>query len=201
MESRARSADRPRRVGVPAHRRRLPDPHREVRRRVLASLAATRHEPRAPAQARAVGTHRGDRASSGSSKPDREPSARGRQQAARHRARGEDRYRTELAAAIVEFLAFHPTHHELAVQIAHGAATQAAAVGTGRVARTRAPTLHERAGLAARAWIRHRHTNYEDRLDTTYGDDLLLDELTDQAVKSAANQTVDDFIAAHRAAP
>lgn len=57
--------------------------------------------------------------------------------------------------------------------------------------------MAERAGLAARAWIRHRYTDYETRLDTTYGDDLL-DELTYRAVKSAANDTVDDFLADHR---
>lgn len=124
--------------------------------------------------------------------------ARGRQQGARQRARAEDRYRTELAAAIIHFLAFHPAHHELAAEIADGAARQAAAVGSGRVGRTRTLSLEERAALAARAWVRHRYTDYEDRLDTTFGDDLLLDELTYRAVKSAANQAVDDFITAHR---
>lgn len=124
--------------------------------------------------------------------------ARGRQEGARQRARAEDQYRTELAAAIVDFPAFHPAHHELAVAIADGAARQAAAVGSGRVGRTRTLSLEERAGLAARAWIRHRHTDYEDRLDTKYGDDLLLDELTYRTVKSAANQAVDDFITSHR---
>ncbi len=147
-----------------------------------------------------MGTHRDDRAGSGRSRPDREPAGRGRQQGARQRARAEDHYRTELAAAIVDFLAFHPAHHELAVAIAEGAARQAAAVGSGRVGRTRTLSLQERAALAARAWIRHRHTDYEDQLDTSYGDDLLLDELTYRTVKTAANEAVDDFIADHREA-
>ncbi len=124
--------------------------------------------------------------------------ARGRQQGARQRARAEDRYRTELAAAIVDFLAFRTAYQELAIEIADGAARQAAEVGSGRVGRTRTLSVEERAVLAARAWIRHRYTDYETRLDTTYGDDLLLDELTYREVKSAANRAVDDFITAHR---
>jgi hypothetical protein len=124
--------------------------------------------------------------------------ARARQQGARQRARAEDRYRAELAAAIVDFLEFHPAHQALAVEIADGAARQAAAVGSGRVGRTRTLSLEERAALAARAWIRHRYTDYEDRLDTAYGDDVLVDELTYRAVKSSANEAVDDYIAAHR---
>lgn len=38
--------------------------------------------------------------------------------------RAENRYRTELAAAIVDFVAFHPSNQELAVEIADGAARQ-----------------------------------------------------------------------------
>jgi uncharacterized protein DUF2293 len=124
--------------------------------------------------------------------------ARDRQQGARQRARTEDRYRTELAAAIVDFLAFGPEHQELAAEVADGAAAQASEVGSGRVGRTRIRSLQERAALAARAWIRHRYTEYEDKLHTTFGDDLLLDELTYRENKSAANRAVDDFIAAHR---
>ncbi len=89
--------------------------------------------------------------------------ARGRQQGARQRARAENRFRTELAAATVDCLAFHTAHHQLAVEIANGAAAQAAAVGSGRVGCPRSPSLEERAVLAARVWIRHPHTNYEDR--------------------------------------
>lgn len=126
--------------------------------------------------------------------------AHGRERGARQRARAEDRYRAELAEAIVDFLAFTPSHHELAVEIADGAARQAASVGSGRVGRTRTLSLQERASLAARAWIRHRYTDYEDRLNIRYGDDLLLDELTYRQVKSTANQAVDDFLAAHRTA-
>jgi hypothetical protein len=126
--------------------------------------------------------------------------ARGRQQGARQRAQAEDRYRADIAAAILDFLAFPTAHHELAVEIANGAAARAAAVGSGRVGRTRTLPLEERACLAARAWIRHRYTDYEDRLAASYGDNLLLDELDYRATKSAANQAVDDFIAAHRQA-
>ena len=124
--------------------------------------------------------------------------AQERQQGARQRARAEDRYRADLAAAILDYLAFPTAHHELAVEIADGAAARAAEVGSGRVGRTQTLSLDERAGLAARAWIRHRYTDYEDQLTAGYGDDLLVDELDYRATKSTANQAVDDFIAAHR---
>jgi uncharacterized protein DUF2293 len=126
--------------------------------------------------------------------------ARGREQGVRQRARAEDRYRADLAVAVVDYLAFHTAHHELAAKIADGAALQAAAVSSGRVGRTRTLSLQERAALAARAWMRHRYTDYEDRLETAYGDDFLLDELAYRQAKATANQAVDDFIAAHRGA-
>jgi len=153
----------------------------------------------APTQTRAVGTHQGDREGSGNCSPDRQSAGARTPAGARQRAYDEDRYRVDLEAAIVDFLGFHAAHNGLAAEIADGAARQAAAVGRGRVARTQTLPLEERAALAARAWIRHRHTDYEDRLDTTYGDDTVLDELTYRAFKSMANQAVDDFIAAHRA--
>jgi hypothetical protein len=58
--------------------------------------------------------------------------------------------------------------------------------------------MDERAMLAARAWIRHRYTDYEDRLDTTYGDDLLADEFAYRTIKSATNRAVDDFLEERR---
>ena len=132
--------------------------------------------------------------------------AHGREQGARQRSRAEDRYRQQLAAAIIEYLAFAPAYQELAETIAREAAGRAAAVGSSRVGRTRLLPLPERATLAARAWIRHRHTDYEHQLDAAYeqqldtapGEDFLADELGYRAVKSRANDLVDEFIAAHR---
>lgn len=124
--------------------------------------------------------------------------ARLRQQSARQRARAEDNYRADLTKAILEYLSFHPAHSQLASDIAEGAAQQAAEVGSGRVGRVQALTVPERAELAARAWIRHRYTNYEDQLASTLGDDLLADELAYREIRSSAHNAVDDFLTSHR---
>jgi hypothetical protein len=124
--------------------------------------------------------------------------ARQREQGARQRARSEDRYRAELATAILDYLDFDTTHADLAGQIADGAAGHAAIVGSGRVGRTRKLPLEDRAVLAARAWIRHRFTDYEDRLNSLYGDDLLLDEIDYRGIKHDAHSAVDTFLAEHR---
>lgn len=100
-----------------------------------------------------------------------------------YRDRTEERYRRELAAAIVAYLDFVPEHAQLADQIAERAAARAGEVGSGRVGRTRLLSLPERAELAARADIRHNHT----------GDDWLYRE-----IKATAHVAVDDFIDNHR---
>ena len=123
---------------------------------------------------------------------------RARERGARQRAVAEDRYRAELAQAITEYLAFSRTHAKLAAEIAEGASLRAAEVGSGRIGRTRTMPLEERAALAARAWIRHRYTDYESRLDNAVGDDFLLSEVAYRSVKSTANDAVDAFIADHR---
>ena len=115
-----------------------------------------------------------------------------REAAARSRARQEARYQGELVAAIVEYLHFAA----LAQTIAWSAAERAAVVGSGRVGRTRILALDERAALAARAQIRHAHTDYHDRLDelSVLGQD---DELY-RDIKAQAHDAVDAFIHAHR---
>jgi hypothetical protein len=117
-----------------------------------------------------------------------------RTQGAAYRARKEDAYRLELSEAIVAFLDFAPAHAALARTIADDAAQRAGEVGSGRVGRTKKLTLDERAALAARALIRHRYTDYEERLDTEVWDDDFLY----RAVKSDAHYEVDQYIAAHR---
>jgi len=82
-----------------------------------------------------------------------------------HRAAAEERYRGQLATAVRAFLDFAPEHSPLAEAIAEDASVRAAAVGSGRVGRTRKLAVEERAALAARAYIRHRYTSYEDALD------------------------------------
>jgi len=123
---------------------------------------------------------------------------RSRERGARQRARAEDHYRDQLATAIFEFLSFSDVHEDLAAQIAHEASAHTVAVGSGRVGRTHTLPLAKRAALAARAFIRHRFTDYEDLLETSYGEEFLLDELEYRGIKSGANQAVDEFLARHR---
>jgi hypothetical protein len=119
-----------------------------------------------------------------------------REAGARSRERQEARYQGELTQAIVAYLAFTPAHQTLAESIAREAAERAAVVGSGRVGRTRRLPLEERAALAARAQIRHAHTDYHHQLDELplVGND---DELY-RAIKADAADAVDAFLIAHR---
>ncbi len=120
-----------------------------------------------------------------------------REAGARSRERQEARYRQALTAAIVDYLAFRPEHQQLAESIAQEAAERAAVVGSGRVGRTQLLSLPDRAALAARAQIRHAHTDYEQQLDdeaVTVVDDKLY-----RAIKAEAQEDVDEFLEAHRA--
>ena len=80
-------------------------------------------------------------------------------------------------------------------------------VGNGRVGRTRTLPLKERAALAARAYIRHRHTDYEQKLIGIDALEIDLEELDDpddldcvdyQEIKRAAQPDVDAFLDEHR---
>ena len=119
-----------------------------------------------------------------------------REAGARSRARQEARYQDELAAAIVEYLHFAARYEALAQTIARSAAKRAAVVGSGRVGRTRVLVLDERAALAARAQIRHAHTDYDDRLDELLV--LVEDDELYRDIKAQAHDAVDVFIHAHR---
>jgi hypothetical protein len=126
---------------------------------------------------------------------------------ARQRKRDEVRYREEFVAAVSAWLDFAAEHVALAEEIAVGAAEQAAVVGSGRVGRTRALPVEDRAALAARAYIRHRHTDYEQKLVGIDALEIDLDELDDlddldyvdyQEIKRAAQRDVDAFLDEHR---
>ena len=105
------------------------------------------------------------------------------------------RYQQQLADAVVAFLAFAPRHSMLAVRIARESAGRAAVVGSGRVGRSRLLPIDERAALAARAYIRHRFTDYEDQLDGVWGD---VDDEQYRDIKAGAHDAVDDFLDQHR---
>ncbi len=119
-----------------------------------------------------------------------------RAQGAAYRARKEDLYRQELAEAIVAFLGFAPEHAGLARSIATEAAQRAVEVGSRRVGRTRTISVGERAALAARALIRHRYTDYEERLLLEVWDD----EFLYRSVKAEAQDAVDRYLEEHRRA-
>jgi hypothetical protein len=126
-----------------------------------------------------------------------EARARRRQSRPKERARLEARDGVELASAIVAFLDFESKHEGLARQIAQEAAARAAVIGSGRVGRTRTIPLDERAALAARAYIRHRHTPYEENLDQLWNEDGS-DDGAYRDVKAEAHEAVDDFLRKHR---
>lgn len=117
-----------------------------------------------------------------------------RAQGAAYRARKEAGYVDQLTEAVVAYLDFAPRYAELARDIAGEAAGRAGEVGSGRVGRTRTLSLEQRAALAARALIRHRCTDYEDRLAGQEWDD----EYLYRAVKADAQHAVDLYLEHHR---
>jgi len=70
-------------------------------------------------------------------------------------------YVGEFEQAVVEFLAFDPRFHELAVAVAKLVTTHATPVGSGTVARTQRLTLEQKARAAVVAWMRHQTTEYD----------------------------------------
>jgi hypothetical protein len=126
---------------------------------------------------------------------------------ARQRERNEAAYRAEFEEAVLRWLDFAPEHEAVARDIAGNAVERAAAVGSGRVGRTKTLTLDERAVLAARAYIRHEYTDYEQRLETLTVTDFDIEEEADidsigdyRVVKREAHGAVDHFLEQHRTA-
>ncbi len=118
---------------------------------------------------------------------------------ARHRKVVETDYQIELRDKVLRWLDFAPEHSDLAARIADGAASQATVVGSGRVGRTKTLSVDERAALATRAFIRHRHTGYDERLDrANVGLDDDIDDDDYRKIKRAAHDEVEAFLDAHR---
>ena len=123
----------------------------------------------------------------------------------RTRARAEERYRDALEKAVLSFLAFAPRHASLAQEIAREAVAKATPVGSGCVGRTRKLSLPTRAELAARAYIRHEHTNYEALLWDMSGENPCIDVEDEKdpryrEIKAEAQQETDRFLERHREA-
>ena len=70
-------------------------------------------------------------------------------------------YVEDFRAAVLTFLAFHPTHAADAALLATLIAAHATPVGSGTVARTERIPLEERAQAATIAWLRHQTTGYD----------------------------------------
>jgi hypothetical protein len=63
--------------------------------------------------------------------------------------------------AVLAFLAFHPSHSDLAGRLARAVTDHATPVGSGTVARTKRIPVERRAEAAVIAWMRHQTTGYD----------------------------------------
>ena len=80
---------------------------------------------------------------------------------ARRRDKAQAEYVEDFHAAVLNFLAFHPTHAGLADRLARAVADHATPVGSGTVARTKRIPVEQRAEAAVIAWLRHQTTTYD----------------------------------------
>ncbi len=87
--------------------------------------------------------------------------ARKQEAAAQRREQVQTEYVEDFRGAVLTFLAFHPTHADLADRLAHAVADHATPVGSGTVARTERIPIDERAEAAVIAWMRHQTTGYD----------------------------------------
>lgn len=113
------------------------------------------------------------------------------------RERQEAKYREQFVEAVYRYLTFAPKHEKLAQDIARGVAEHATQVGSERVGRTSKLSLEEKATLAARAYIRHNYTKYEDRL-LDFEFPLERGDYLYREIKSEADEAVDEFLDHHR---
>ena len=80
---------------------------------------------------------------------------------ARRRDQAQAEYVEDFHQAVLDFLAFHPRHADLAAELARAVADHATPVGSGTVARTKRIPVDQRAEAAVIAWMRHQTTAYE----------------------------------------
>ena len=93
----------------------------------------------------------------------RDPSYQRRLDAGRdRRAKEQDRYAGDFAAAVRSYLDFAPAFAELGEQVAQAIAAHAVPVGSGTVARTKRIPIEQRAEAATIAWLRHQTTQYDN---------------------------------------
>jgi hypothetical protein len=80
---------------------------------------------------------------------------------AKRRDKAQEAYVEDFTEAVVNFLAFHPNHADLAHRLAKVVADHATPVGSGTVARTKRIPVEQRAEAAVIAWMRHQTTAYD----------------------------------------
>ena len=80
---------------------------------------------------------------------------------AQRREKAQSTYVEDFHGAVVAFLAFHPSHADLAIRLARAVTEHATPVGSGTVARTKRIPVEERAAAAVIAWMRHQTTGYD----------------------------------------
>lgn len=80
---------------------------------------------------------------------------------AARREKAQVAYVEDFHGAVVQFLAFHAVHTDLATKLARAVTDHATPVGSGTVARTKRIPVAERAEAAVIAWMRHQTTGYD----------------------------------------
>ena len=87
--------------------------------------------------------------------------AKKQEAASRRREQAQEKYVEDFHGAVLEFLAFHPDHADLADKLARAVTEHATPVGSGTVARTERIPVEQRAEAAVIAWMRHQTTGYD----------------------------------------
>ena len=87
--------------------------------------------------------------------------AKRRETDAKRREKVQVEYIEDFTDAVLTFLNFHPSHRDLAAQMARAIADHATPVGSGTVARTKRIPVQQRAAAAVIAWMRHQTTAYD----------------------------------------
>jgi Uncharacterized conserved protein (DUF2293) len=87
--------------------------------------------------------------------------AKKKEAGARHREKAQAEYVEDFLGAVVTFLAFHPTHADVANRMAKAVTDHTTPVGSGTVARTKRISVEQRAEAAVIAWMRHQTTGYD----------------------------------------
>lgn len=87
--------------------------------------------------------------------------AKRKQADAQRRQKAQSEYVEDFTQAVLDFLAFHDRHSQVAQQLAKLVSDHATPVGSGTVARTKRIPVEERAEAAVIAWMRHQTTGYD----------------------------------------